>query len=617
MAWTLEHAGTTKPFHEWGFANLQRRLVSAGIDVATFDHPVQAFDADTVLQPDATVKIYRDGVKWFEGVVTQTPLTALPTAEFHGYVVSGPWYHFENNTYKQPWLDVGGQVNIGHIIMNLTVGPALLPINLQMENICDWIIGIFGASPPFQKGTIQPVAYPPLSEVNGITCAAAMRSQLRWAPDAVVWFDYSTSPPTIHVKQRSQLTGVTIPIPDQDMSACSIVPRYDLIRPSVSIHYERVGSVNGQNRLEVVFDTWPLDKTGDEPGALNLPMSLQGPIRNVSFASLLCETIDTNSVGWWQDRIPGLKDARIANISIASVTRKLDDDTDSQALPRELLEGQITDWMNFDWERETISAKITYELYDKAASDPSKITLGKLVEQTHSVQLIATDAVTDDYQNVTTSDTGDPLPVGMAQFLYEALSVLHYDGTFRLVEEEVTGQVGMGNVVNLSGGRAAWTTMNALVQSITEDVDSGSTQVVIGPPKHLGHDDLMELLRVGRRFRWTQAATQENGELGDSGLIKLGKPTANRNTVHGEGRIELQRVQDSAVATNVIKQDAPNKVVTIEQTNGRNVSIALPDIPASVPQLALPIKIRECEVCVNNVTMRMAVLASAPYPAPP
>lgn len=202
MTWTLEHLGTTKSFADWGFTNLRRTLLSQNTDFVTFEEPVEHFHEATQLQPDATVKIFRDGVKWFEGVVTQTPLTALPEAESHGYVISGPWYHFENNVYKQPWLAVGGTVNIGHIFLNLTVGQALFPINLQMENICDWLLSIFpvGAK-PFQKGTIEPVAYPPISEVQAITCAAAMRSQLRWCPDAVLWFDYSESPPKLHVKK--------------------------------------------------------------------------------------------------------------------------------------------------------------------------------------------------------------------------------------------------------------------------------------------------------------------------------------------------------------------------------------------------------------------------------
>ena len=619
MTWPLGLVGgATKTFAAWGFTGLRRTTGSQVIDIATFEEPVQSFAEDTQLQPDDTVKIYRDGVKWFEGLVTQTPLTALPDAETHGYVVSGPWHHFENNVYKQPWLAVGGSVNIGHIFLNITVGQVLFPTNLQMESICNWLLSLFPAgAKPFQIGTISPVAYPPVSEINAITCAAAMRGQMRWIQNAVASFDYSTSPPTINVRQRGELPAVTITIPDKDMSACQIVPRYDLLRPSVSIHYEITSVVNGMNKLSVSFDTAPGGATGNEPGALNLAMSLQGPTRNFSYAELLCDTIDTSSVAWWKNHIPFLKDPRIANIEVTGITRLIEDGSASQQLPRELIEGQITDWMDFSWDQEIITGKFTYEFYDRDAADPAKIKLGTLISETIAVNLVATDAATGPYQNVTTSDTGDPLPANMAQFLYDALSVLHYDGTFTLVEEEITGQVGIGNVVNLAGGRAAWTTMNALVQGVVEDVDTGTTQVRIGPPTHLGHDDLMELLRVGRRFRWTPLASQETGELGDSGQIKLGKPTANRNTSPGERQLQYQVVQTAATPADKIKIDAPNKTLTVEQTSGRNVSVYLGDIPADVPQSAMPIKLRVVEGCgPGNVPMLMVVLGSGMYPIP-
>ncbi len=55
----------------------------------------------------------------------------------------------------------------------------------------------------------------PLDSVNEITCAEAMRKMLRWIGpmgDAVIWFDYTTTPPTLHVSTRDQLPAVTLPL---------------------------------------------------------------------------------------------------------------------------------------------------------------------------------------------------------------------------------------------------------------------------------------------------------------------------------------------------------------------------------------------------------------------
>jgi hypothetical protein len=57
----------------------------------------------------------------------------------------------------------------------------------------------------------------------------------------------------------------------------------------------------------------------------------------------------------------------------------------------------------------------------------------------------------------------------------------------------------MGNALNLSGGRAEWESMAAPVQTVTEDVDAGRTEVGFGPPAHLSPQDLVELLRGTRR----------------------------------------------------------------------------------------------------------------------
>jgi len=42
--------------------------------------------------------------------------------------------------------------------------------------------------------------------------------------------------------------------------------------------------------------------------------------------------------------------------------------------------------------------------------------------------------------------------------------------------------------------------MNAQIQSVTEDVDAGETEITIGPAKHLGGDDLLEQLRAAQNW---------------------------------------------------------------------------------------------------------------------
>lgn len=54
--------------------------------------------------------------------------------------------------------------------------------------------------------------------------------------------------------------------------------------------------------------------------------------------------------------------------------------------------------------------------------------------------------------------------------------------------------------------------MDAVVQSIDEDVDLGTSRISFGPPQHLGPRDMLELLRVNRfRLRITAAIYSPGG----------------------------------------------------------------------------------------------------------
>src|SRR5581483_9676150 len=84
-------------------------------------------------------------------------------------------------------------------------------------------------------------------------------------------------------------------------------------------------------------------------------------------------------------------------------------------------------------------------------------------------------------------------PTTLAQALYASLSTLHYEGDLLTKEQECSGILRPGCVVNLSNGPAAWATMNALVQTVTEELVTGETTTHCGPPTQLSLQDLITL----------------------------------------------------------------------------------------------------------------------------
>jgi len=122
---------------------------------------------------------------------------------------------------------------------------------------------------------------------------------------------------------------------------------------------------------------------------------------------------------------------------------------------------------------------------------------------------------------VMTSD-GDPLPTisdaddtGVARYIQEYLSVLRYRGSVTIQKEDVGADLSLGNTLNIVGvSGEPWANMAGLIQSISWDIGSGTTQIAFGFPEHLGLTDLVDYLRCFRdRQRWTNGLLQNEGKL--------------------------------------------------------------------------------------------------------
>ncbi|MDD2237908.1 MAG: hypothetical protein PHG65_11950, partial [Kiritimatiellae bacterium] len=162
-------------------------------------------------------------------------------------------------------------------------------------------------------------------------------------------------------------------------------------------------------------------------------------------------------------------------------------------LPRELVDGQVLDWMQKDAGEETITARVDYKQVNEDGTEE------EIEGQDIAITITATDATTRVYQRQSSYTSGDVIPTGLAQKLYESNSEMHYQGSVSIVEQECTGVYTVGKVLNITGGLSAWASMRALIQSVIFDLDSGRTTVNFGPPSHLGFSDLVELLKVTRR----------------------------------------------------------------------------------------------------------------------
>ena len=140
------------------------------------------------------------------------------------------------------------------------------------------------------------------------------------------------------------------------------------------------------------------------------------------------------------------------------------------------------------------------------------------------------------------------MPVGLAQFIYEAISVLQFEGNLTLQEEDASGSLMIGQLFNLTGSaNTEWDTMAAMVQEISENLDAGETSVQFGPPKNLSADELVDLLRVNRaRSISSSLGMRMTGSPSNGGSnLDLGQNTPEKNSVSGTAAKRIRKSSPS------------------------------------------------------------------------
>ena len=509
-SWTIEYGGDYVSFASLGLGNLTRTLTTLGPDMVTFTAPGADFDGDALFAYGATVRIKKDGVQWFYGRVVSLPRQGGATEEQIIYQLAGPWWYLDKCVYQQSWKVYDGgliDANKSRAILNQNASGNRITSGAQIQDAVNWAIG---KGAPIQLGTVDPDINLPFDEQTDISCAEVILKMLRWSPDVVTWFDYSTSTPTFHARKRSNLTAVSLAIGTDEIDNIMITPRYDLQIPGVVIHYEQTNEVDGVTYESITLDT---AGTTDAFNTLHCTIELSGFRATYLTQKIVTEDwpdpLTTKS--WWKDHVPALASILDADLTIHDVSR-------SGTKDRILTEGQVQDWMTgYSAEEDVVTAQADYK-----EKDGSSNVVHEHKNQVIKLTLIGTNCSTRTYRKLDSFEAGESVPSGVAAAVYAAWNQLQYDGNMSLTEDEVSGSVIPGRKLNLTGGRASWSSMDALVQQVTENVDQGNTSITIGPARHLGPDDLVTLLRAARTRSpaWKYVA-RTSGQAGDGGSVDL------------------------------------------------------------------------------------------------
>jgi hypothetical protein len=604
----------------------------------------------------------------FIGMVDVPPRRARPNAEELSYELTGPWWYLDNLVYQQPWYIVtdpkhpvdsklGGYQS--HILMNNGINGARLHTDWQIWDAVHFAIGFQTVNkqeirlgyptdpegarmlvPTIQNYTIKnpagvdpptinigagpdPVAnFPavevPYSEGRDMTCGEVIRRQMKWSPDALTWFDYTTTHPvtgepmaTFHCERRATMQKYTLDLTDTARITQSIdlTRRDDLKVPAVVIKFERTNEQDGVQYRIVDVRCYP-DYKADDPlktpippgtadylslagsyqrlfAALNITMDLQGSSVSTTHATIVTEPINAASIAWWKKKVKWLNDPRVNILTLSDPHRYLEDEpylVESDLYPYEIMQGQFTPWMTVrdgellvpaEAEREVISAQILYQVM---VTDPQTQVVSLKDQPSEYIEhhSNSTTAVSGTYDTVLSVTLAEPVPENLAKDLWISTSVLQWSGTVQMVEEECSGMFPLpadpkhpvpihpGMLLNIKYGNADWQTMDALVQGVIENIDSGTTTFQLGYATHLGPDDLIELLRINRlRVTNTSPAARATGVAqAQANDVTLGELNADRN---GIGAItEYQKLKLLMPNGQFINLDAINRIIQLQ-----------------------------------------------------
>lgn len=531
MSWLLN----TLSASDLGATNLRRSIHSQTVDTFTFDIPGDLLTAD-LFAYGSTVQVFKDTARVFYGRVTSLPRQANGTQEAVSVTLSGPWWHLEHCVYQQTWKLVESGVETSKPSSRVVLGQnnqgVAITTGAQIADAINWAIA---KGAPIALGTIDPDITIPFDEQTDLSCAEVIIRMARWTPDAVCWFEYSvTGNPVFHCRKRANLTAVSLPLIDADITDISITPRHDLIVPGVQINFEQNNEVtiDGVTSSKRTVTTQSAG-TVSSIDSLISTVELQGQISSSTTVTQEITSIATggnlNSIPFLRQHFPLIDSICEQNGRDADVTIRTFQDLNPD-YTYILTAGTIQPWMNKTYAVHDYVWTLDYILHEGPAR-------AQEIKKVDGLQLVLKLSFTNCPSGTYTSTTegvvqaAEIIPTNMAQKFYESVNVLQYEGSITTTTEESLLTPSVGNRLNLTSGRAEWATMNALITSVDLDLDSGRSTITFGPSPTLTLDDFQALLSLTRNRKAStrfpsRTTSTPSGSTGSPVAVAMGGDSA-------------------------------------------------------------------------------------------
>lgn len=563
--WTLTYNGTEKPLAAWGIkADLSLSFRNKEKDSLTlnttepFDPAAAQFawSQPAILRRDRTFSggVYSGGSIVFQGYIGEVRMSASGARQAIGYTIYGVWWLLERLIFKQTRQTFGGwrvpgQPLSGATLTTLFVAESYLGEDYQelmatgnytLTEILNWAnecynptkrgatSGRDNSQDVLAIGGIDCNVIFPKTRAQNVSCAECIVQVLRYFPTTVTWVDYTTTIPTLWLKDISNLSQVNITLATDQEKEVALAPRYERRLNGVIVCYKQVDTYDGQSYEILYKDVYPPATTDWTPDTLTHICELAGQkvthiqatVAVLPLAPAFSATAATRAA-FWTALDATLQDPLIdpASILVAAPSSVVDENgaaVNTSLFPNILLPGtagaqssQLYSWMQNTspagpvyWVHATISVTVSFNRY----RDPGHNGVPTAATRVLNHRVILTNATSQTYSAVASLDTGEGVPpcyngttvttTSVAYNLYNSLALLQYSGSIPFVAGASRADMSVGKILNATGPNHTFSGL--LIQAVTMRPQTGEVTVEFGPAARLDAPALIELWRMTR-----------------------------------------------------------------------------------------------------------------------
>ena len=553
IAWTIKgEAGkafddTVRSLEAAKIESAQVAFNSLADDTFTFSISPEEIPSATIPELKQQITLYRSGVQFFVGTVTNVRSNIDSSSQQVQITVSGPWWWMERIGFTTNLQD--GMGNTGERLSAVFAASATLGQDLKtsIESAIDRavVLGVPIANIAGGSSVAAMTVFPRIT-LNQSTIGQVLSELVRLVPDTMVYFDYTTSPVKLKVVRRPTADTLELDASYDPITSIDINPIIDLEVSRVDLPYvtrstdgrtvfnsQTSGSGTNEKRqvltmsgpeLDTFLPNFRYDITNltvidkSSAAALQLVKTSQGvPTLPCFFGAnswTLWDTRPSYGTGRYASSKSFSRNANYltnsSNVPLDSSWKILTTTSIPSWLTTPIIDAKLNGWLIFQWTYDSGYGTASYSLPSNYATATSSWPTNEGGYEGYDAYYynprVIVRAIPFTFTCKATQSTGGSVyapadysfifpPTGLSAFLVSAQNWLPYEGSINLVSEDVGAIRIRGCKVNISNSSSQFASMGALVASEVLDIQNGSTTINLGPAPRNDYRTIVDKIR--------------------------------------------------------------------------------------------------------------------------